>query len=198
LRRFLLTVLAAMQLGTGMVWAGKFEDGVAAYKRGDHGTALSTFRALATQGDVDAQFNLGLMHNKGEGTKQNFAEALSWFRLAAMQGDSKAQYNIGVMYGKGRGTTQDYAEALKWHRMAAVQGNSKAQFNLGLMYFAGHGLAQDDIRAHMWFNLSSASSEEIAAALGRDYAAKNMTPQQVMQAQKMASNCLNSNFKDCE
>jgi uncharacterized protein len=198
MKRLLMTVVTTMLFSVGAVLAGPFEDGVAAYERADYATAIGIFRPLAIKGDVDAQFNLGLIHNKGQGTKQDFAEALSWFRLAAMQGDSKAQYILGEMYGKGRGVTQDYAEALNWYRMAAVQGNSKAQFNLGLMYFAGHGLAQDDIRAHMWFNLSGAAGREIAAAQGRDFAAKQMTPQQVMQAQKMASDCLKSNYTDCE
>ena len=54
LRRFLLTGLMAMLLSTGTAWAGSFEDGVAAYERGEYATAMGIFRPLAIQGDLDA------------------------------------------------------------------------------------------------------------------------------------------------
>jgi hypothetical protein len=39
--------------------AGPFEDGVAAYQRGDYATALRLLRPLAEHGNANAQFNLG-------------------------------------------------------------------------------------------------------------------------------------------
>ena len=36
--------------------------------------------------DADAQFNLGVMYDTGEGVPQDDAEAVRWFRLAAEQG----------------------------------------------------------------------------------------------------------------
>jgi|TARA_B110000971_G_scaffold202313_1_gene221932 TPR repeat protein len=49
------------------VWAGDFEDGVAAYEKGDYKTALSFFKKAAEQGDSYAQNNLALMYNEGKG-----------------------------------------------------------------------------------------------------------------------------------
>ncbi len=40
-------------------WAG-FDEGVAAYERGDYESALREFRPLAEQGVADAQYNLAL------------------------------------------------------------------------------------------------------------------------------------------
>ncbi len=39
--------------------AGQFEDGMAAYNRGDYATTLRLWRPLAEQGDTEAQNNLG-------------------------------------------------------------------------------------------------------------------------------------------
>ena len=40
---------------------------MAAYERGDYATAMRGFRILVEQGDANAQFNLGSMHDFGEG-----------------------------------------------------------------------------------------------------------------------------------
>ncbi len=63
--------------------AGPFEDGNAAYQRGDYATALRLWRPLAEQGDAGAQYNLGLMYREGQGVSQDDAEAAKWYRKAA-------------------------------------------------------------------------------------------------------------------
>jgi TPR repeat protein len=44
-----------------------FEDAATALEREDYETAYKLFLPLAEQGDADAQFNLGVMYQKGEG-----------------------------------------------------------------------------------------------------------------------------------
>ena len=122
---------------------------------------------------------------------------MKWYRLAAVQGVARAQCNLGVMYAEGQGVTQDYAEAVKWFRLSAAQGYASAQFNLGNMYNNGKGVTQDYIRAHMWFNLSAASGDADAVK-NRDIVARKMTSQQMAQAQIMARDCQQKNFKGCE
>jgi uncharacterized protein len=51
-----------------MAWAGPFEDGFAAYERGDYAVAKSILQPLATQGDVHAQFVLGLTYYLAQDT----------------------------------------------------------------------------------------------------------------------------------
>ena len=85
-------------------WGG-FDEGVAAYNRGDYATALREFQPLAELGDVYAQALLGIMYIKGQGVKQDYAEAVRWYRKSAQQGHASAQYNLGIMYGKGQSVT---------------------------------------------------------------------------------------------
>ena len=152
----------------------------------DDGEAVKWFRLAADQGDALAQYSLGDMYRTGEGVPQDYGEAVKWFRLAADQGDASAQNNLGVMYEYGRGVPQDYGEAVKWYRLAADQGDALAQNNLGLMYAKGEGVPQNYIQAHMWLNLAGARGNEKARKT-RDIVKDKMTPEQIAEAQRLAS-----------
>ncbi len=133
-----------------------FDAAVAAYNRNDYATAVSLFRSLAAQGDVMAQYNLGLMYDNGTGVAQDYKEAVRLYGLAAAQGLAKAQSNLGVMYANGQGVAQDYKEAVRLYGLAAAQGNAKAQFNLGVKYDNGQGVAQDYKEAARLYGLAAA------------------------------------------
>jgi uncharacterized protein len=181
---FRAAVTASLILATirGAAVAGPLEDGVAAVKRRDYATALRSFRPLADKGDDVAQFDLGVLYNKGWGVPRDYVQAAKLYRLAAAQGNADAQYNLGILYDDGR----RYAEAVKWYRKAADQGLGDAQFNLGLLYAKGRGVPRDDVQAYMWFELSAAALDDQSAVSNRDAAARRMTPEQIAEAQKLA------------
>jgi uncharacterized protein len=93
-----------LAVGGGVATAGPYEDGSAAYERGDYATALRLFRPLADQGSAQAQYRIGLMYYSGEDVAQDLAEAAKWFRKAAEQGYSGAQHYLGMMYEDGECT----------------------------------------------------------------------------------------------
>jgi len=103
-----------------------FQAGVDAYDQGDYATALKEMQPLAEQGDADAQFNLGVMYENGQGVPQDDGEAARWFRLAAEQGESAAQTKLGLLYEQGRGVLQDYVQAHMWVNLAAAQNQEDA------------------------------------------------------------------------
>ncbi len=135
--------------------AQTLDEAESAYQRGDYAVAFEAFSALADQGEVDAQFNLGVMYVAGLGVSQDDVEAVRWFQQAAEQGHSLAQHNLGAMYAQGRGVPQDDAEAVRWYRQAAGQGLARAQFVLGVMYAEGRGGAQDDVEAVRWYRAAA-------------------------------------------
>ncbi len=49
----------------------------------------------------------------------------------------------------------------------------------------------------MWFNLAAAMGHSTAVR-GRDLVAKQMKPQQIAEAQKLARECQARNFKNCD
>jgi TPR repeat protein len=121
------------------------------YNAGDYDTAFHICTKAAEQGEVSAQFNLGLMNANGIGTPKDDKQALYWFTKAAEQGFVDAQLNLGVMYANGSGTPKDDKQALYWYTKAAEQGDAEAQLNLGLIYRNGEGTPKDDKQAFYWF-----------------------------------------------
>ena len=123
----------------------------------------------------------------------DYETAFQLMRTLAKQGDAFAQFNLGVMYGQGRGVPQDKTEAMKWYRRAAERGDADAQFSLGTMYRLGRGVPQDGVLAYKWFSLAalrfSASEKEYRdmAVENRDGVATKMTPAQIAEAKKLAS-----------
>jgi uncharacterized protein len=95
------------------------------------------------------------------------------------------------MYQSGLGVPQRYEDAVAWYRLAADQGLEDGQYDLGVMYFNGQGVPQNYISAHMWFNLVAARSHNVViqaqAIKNRDLVATKMTPAQIAEAQRMAS-----------
>jgi len=177
-------VAVALFIGSMTAHADDFDVGDEAYQRGDYATALPIFQHLADQGHAKAQFNLGVMYRNGQGVPQDNAAAARWYRKAANQGHAKAQFNLGIMYRNGQGVPQDNAAAARWYRKAADQGNARAQTNLGFMYGKGHGVTQDYVQAYMWYILAAQGEKDTGEL--RDGLAKQKTPAQIAEAQKLA------------
>lgn len=128
--------------------------------------------------------------------QREYASALKILSPLAEQGNARAQNSLGAMYNHGDGVAQDFAEAIKWYRLAAQQGNSTSQSNLAAMYGAGDGIEKNYLRAHMWFNLAAITGNQ-EAVKGRNLTAKLLTPEGIAQAQQMARECQQRNFKGC-
>jgi TPR repeat protein len=90
-------VAIAQLLGACAAFAGPWEDGMAAYNRGDYVPAIQVFRNLAAQGNAKAQNALGAMFRKGEGAPKNSVRAHMWFSVAAARGDAKAKAELRQM-----------------------------------------------------------------------------------------------------
>ena len=84
-------VVAAQILGIAAAAAGPWEDGMAAYNRGDYLPAIRLFRPLAEQGNPKAQSVLGVMYRRGEGVVRSPVRAFLWLSRAASRGDAKAK-----------------------------------------------------------------------------------------------------------
>ena len=81
-----LALIAALCAGsilglTAPAW-GDWDEGVAAYQRGDYATALREWRPLAEQGNAASQALLGGMYGLGRGVPQDYVQAHVWINLA--------------------------------------------------------------------------------------------------------------------
>ena len=150
--------------GCASLGSNPLEEGLTAYEAQDYKSAVSLWTPLAEEGDSEAQFNMGVMYDRGQGVEADPVTALKWYRLAADQGHCRAQYSLGYMYRHGMGTPRDFVKAVDWYRLAASQGEEKAQHNLGVMYYKGLGVPQDLIQAYQWFTLAESGSEKAKKA----------------------------------
>jgi len=114
-----LVVLAAYMLAT---WLG-FDDRVASYAVSHE----KEFRVSAERGNVEAQYNLAMLYDRGIGVENDDAEALKWYQQAAEQGYAKAQYNLGMMYYFGKGVPQDKLTGYQWVILASDRGEKAAK-----------------------------------------------------------------------
>ena len=147
---------------------------------------FSSITYAETIDEVDAAFKSG-----------DYPQALKMLRGLAAKNDVEAQYRLGALHESGTNITQSYIEAVKWYRLAATGGNAKAQYSLASMYLNGLGVPQDFTRAHVWFNLAAIWGSTEAAS-SRDSVAKRMSAQQVAEAQKIARECRQRNYKGCD
>lgn len=91
---FIITMI--ILLGCVLVFAGEFED----------------TSKKAEQGDIIAQYALGVMYKKGVGVPQNYKQAYIWFSLAAAQGHKNAEKKRDLIERKLTTRQLGYAQDL--------------------------------------------------------------------------------------
>ena len=166
----------------------------------DYVKARQWYEKAAAQGNAKAQYALGVLYGNGQGVPQDYAQARQWYEKAATQGHASAQYNLGALYASGAGVPQSDTMARQWWEKASAQGDAEAQFVLGTLYVTGQGVPQDYVRAYMLVTLAAANltgDEQKLAADNRDKLASIMTPAQIAEAQRLASQCQARQFKGC-
>ena len=134
-----------------------------------------------------------LLLSSGAYGQSEFDEA----KLLAEQGDAEAQLNLGIRYANGEGVPEDDAEAVKLYRLAAKQGDAEAQNNLGIMYANGDGVPQNNVRGYIWWSVAAAQGKEDAKR-NKGLVVERLTPDQLTQAQQIATRCIDSDYQDCE
>ena len=137
-----------------------FGDGLDAYNAGNHKTALQEWLALAEEGDMRAQYNVGWMNAYGIGTLQDYEQAVNWYRKSGGQGFLHAQFNLGNMYLRGDGVEKDDALAFSWFIKSAEQGDAASQYNLCRLYVLGKGVVANMPEAKNWIKKAYENKDE--------------------------------------
>lgn len=162
----------------------------------DKQRAIGLYEKAAALGEARAARKLGDIHESGEEDYGLRAEkARQWYEKAAELGDVIAQLKVGSSYLYGLGATPKNSEkAAIWLTKSAMQNWGEAQALLGLMYAKGIGVAEDPVIGYAWLNLAVSnltgthvSKERQEAQSFRNALEKRMTPDQVSEAQRLAS-----------
>lgn len=130
------------------------KEGFAAYQAGDFKEAYDIWLPLAEAGNAEAQFRVGRLHSRGEGTAKSGKIAIFWYELAIQMNHSSAAFNLGVIYRRGKLVSQNIKLAEKYYLISSMLGDVDAQFNLGILYAISDPPHQDFVEAYKWFYIS--------------------------------------------
>ena len=137
-----------------------------------------------------AQSSQGAKGDSGRGVPQDRAQAAAWYRKAAELGDANAQFNLGLMYRYGPGYSPNLDRWVEAFGPAPGHASPTAQGSPAGKYNPGSGIPKDYIEAHKWMSLAVARAtgdDQKRFADARDSLAKLMTPEQIAEAQKRAT-----------
>jgi uncharacterized protein len=145
-----LAPFAAANAATGI------DDAVAAYERGDLASARIAFARLARRGVAAAEYNLAVMHLRGELPRASPREALRLMTQSAEAGFVTGIYGLGQMHEFGQGGLKvDLIEANRWYLRAAEAGSVDGQLAIGTAHFLGRGAPKDAAVAARWFRIAA-------------------------------------------
>ncbi len=129
---------------------------VAAYERGDLATARAAFARLAREGVAAADYNLAVMHLRGEMPHANAREAVRLMTRAAEGGFVTAMFGLAQLYEQGQaGLATNLSEAHRWYLRAAESGSVDAQVAIATAHYLGRGVAKDATQAARWFRIAA-------------------------------------------
>ena len=117
---------------------------------------------LAEEGNADAQFEVALAYEYGNGVTANPRIAFEWMWMAAHNNNLSGMNNLGSYYSNGIGVEQNDVEAFKWYKLAAEEGDAYAQYNLAIYYSNGKGVDADEEEAMRWMRKAAEQGIEKA------------------------------------
>ncbi len=117
-----LALIAALCAGftlglTAPAGAG-WDEGRAAYDRGDYATAIREWLPAAVAGDARAQHVVALMYSIGEGVRQDDVQAYMWIDLAVANYFSQTNRNSAARFRKRIAERMTPAQIFEAQRLA--------------------------------------------------------------------------------
>lgn len=153
-----LLVAACLALATLSAHAAdtRLQSALSAYQRGDFAAARTAFERLAREGVPAADYNLAVMHLRGERRDASVAEAVRLMTRAAEAGFVTAMVGLGELYERGHAALKpDLPLAVQWFRRAAEAGSVEAQLAVGTAHYLGRGAPLDKTAAARWYRLAA-------------------------------------------
>lgn len=106
----------------------------------------------AQRGDAQAQYDVALAYENGDGVEESVKDAFYWYEKAAQLGHVKAQYEIGMIYSFGNSFVRpNYEEAFNWFEKAAAKNDPGSIFQLGYAYKNGEGVKTDEDKGFEYY-----------------------------------------------
>ena len=159
----------------------------------DVNTAIEYFVQASRLGDSDASASLCSIFRSDLYKVQDYRSAIDYCTIAADQGDPLSEITAAELLYEHGDYPSDSEEATKLYFRSALRGSNTGPMGLGRAYEEGVGVLQDFMLAHAWYNIASSrlgpgNQEEAAEA--RDRVARNLSSDQIIDAQTLAKQIL--------
>lgn len=112
-------------------------------------------KKLALAGNVDAQFKLGYMYEKGRGVSKDLNKAVQWYKKSSSQGFKSAQHRIVFLDVKKHGLKSKHRRWLKALKSDASTDDN-AMFLLANLYETGIAVKADLNKARYYYKRATA------------------------------------------
>lgn len=117
----------------------------------DYQKAIYLLEPVAAQGDINAQYYLGMSHYK----LNNIDESVKWLSRSASRNNSFAKYQMALFYFNGIGVNKDYKKAFEIFSRLIHQNHKGISYYLGLCYLKGLGTDKNYDEAIRLLNIAN-------------------------------------------
>jgi TPR repeat protein len=153
----------------------------------EYPSCLQMWEAVAGQGNMELQFNLGMMYEELN-VDSSLPKAAIWYSRAAECSHTLAIYHLGRLYETGRGVHQDYLQAIKYYKIARDLGNRDALYQLGIIYQHGKGIVPDTEKAIDYYTKAAEKGNTMAQfTLGQLFEKGKLVSKSILEAVKWYS-----------
>jgi len=129
----ILTVLLLTTSGVSADDAADLKAGMTAYREKEFQTAIHKLLPLAIEGNAEAQYQIGLMYDRGLGFPKDRCISITWADKAARQGHPNAAMQLAFSFTIGSPVRQSDEMAYRWASFANKLGHPKARDLLSFM-----------------------------------------------------------------
>lgn len=130
--------------------------------------SFGSLLARAEAGDAEAQNEVGVRYEDGNGVERNDVLAAEWYRKSAEQECALGEYNLSTAYFYGRGVETNLVAAFEWMKKSADHDFPLAWYALGTFYEEGTGVEKDGAEALRWYRKAAESDHGQARAFAQN------------------------------
>lgn len=123
--------------------------------------ALKWLEEAASEGNVEAQIELGDYLYKPEGTEndRDCKKAFAWYMKATEQNNDVAYMRVARAYEEGKGVGENKKKAFQYFQKAADEGNMEAVLLMADYYDLGWGVEEDNVKAMNLYQQAAKSEQ---------------------------------------
>ncbi|MBV8658794.1 MAG: sel1 repeat family protein [Burkholderiales bacterium] len=126
--------------------------------------AVEEYTASAQDGDVRAEYQLGLLYLHGVGVPRDDQKSQEWLGKATARGSVDAEKALASIYYSGRGAKRSYPKAFQYYKLCATQGEPFCLQQIATYLEYGYGATPIDmLSAYENYCLAARSDGKLGA-----------------------------------